>query len=120
MGTNSIGPATTIPALFTSPNNPADPTLAATARADAAICSGLVTSSSTGISRDEAHARIRSPSAVLRTPANTWNFRRSSSSAQASPIPVEAPVIRRVRFMVDATSVKFSVFSLIFLLNTEN
>jgi hypothetical protein len=52
-----------------------------------------VTSMCTGVSDSDAAERSESPSASLRTPANTRNPLRSNINAQARPMPVDDPVM---------------------------
>ena len=52
-----------------------------------------MTSIRIGCSRSDARFLSASPSASLRTPANTRNPSESKRSAHTAPIPVDAPVI---------------------------
>ncbi|MDX6667114.1 MAG: hypothetical protein QOK04_494 [Solirubrobacteraceae bacterium] len=91
-GRNSSGPPTAIPALFTSPPRPRPSVCSPICATAASIDAPSATSMRTGARRSDASSASRRPSSSLRTPANTRKPRPSSSSAQARPIPVEAPV----------------------------
>ncbi len=82
-----------VPALLTNPCSPASPASLVTSSAMAWIDAASVTSMCTGVSDRDAAERNASPSAFLRTPANTRNPLRSNINAQARPIPVEDPVM---------------------------
>src|SRR5687768_5919048 len=90
--TNSRGPGTTTPALLTSPARPWSPTVRDTWSRAAAMESESVTSMITGTTPCDVASLRRSPSAGLRTPANTLKPRSWSRRAQASPMPDEVPV----------------------------
>ena len=91
-GITSRGLPITIPALLTSPPRPPSPTTRCTTSADCAIDCSSVTSSMIGMSDGPAFAASASPARGSRTPANTVIPRPAQSSAQAAPMPVEAPV----------------------------
>ena len=93
-GRYSIGPPMAMPALLTTAvsRSPIAPTALSTPGSS-------VTSSRTGSSRPPAGAAAASrwPSSSRRTPANTCQPRSARWRAQASPIPVDAPVISTER-----------------------
>ena len=91
-GRYSSGPATAMPALLTSPANPAGPTAAPIVSAAAATSRSLVMSNSTGVNRADACPASAEPSTSRRTPAKTRQPSRSSRNAHAAPMPDEAPV----------------------------
>src|SRR6476646_5907204 len=84
-----------IPALLTSPPRPLSLTTRCTASTDRAIDGSSVTSSVMGMSDGPPFAASASPARGSRTPANTVIPRPAQSSAQAAPMPVEAPVITK-------------------------
>src|SRR5574341_1543917 len=93
-GRNSRGPGTAIPALFTSPRRPRSATALPISATAEEMESSSVTSRVMGVSAAEPRAFSAFPSAFRRTPAKTWNPCLSRRRAQASPIPLEAPVTR--------------------------
>src|SRR6266567_3503657 len=91
-GRNSRGPATAMPALFTTPARRPPPSVRATSSTADAICSASVTSSMTEVTEPLERVRSRSASSGFRTPANTANPRLARWRTQARPIPEDAPV----------------------------
>src|SRR4051812_42252152 len=81
-----------MPALLTSPAM-RPPVASRTRSAAVSIESWSVTSMRTGSMLPLPAARSRSASSSRRTPANTWNPSEARCSADACPMPVEAPVI---------------------------
>jgi hypothetical protein len=93
ISTNSSGPPTPMPALFTSPRSLPSPICASTFFRASAIDAPSVTSMRSGVRRSDASLRSASPSSERRTPAKTRMPIVSSRSAQARPMPVDAPVM---------------------------
>mgnify|MGYP007085769181 CR=1 FL=1 len=93
IGTNSRGPMTAMPALFTSPHSPCGPTAFSTAAAAAAISAAVVTSRGRAWIAPLPNCSRRRPSSGSRTPAKTRKPCLARSKAHAAPIPVEAPLM---------------------------
>ncbi len=92
-GRNSIGPPRPMPALFTRPTMPRSPIVAAISSRAELMLAWSVTSMRNGRMRSEPWRRRRSASASFRTPAKMVKPALSRRRAQASPMPVEAPVM---------------------------
>ena len=90
--TNSTGDVLPMPALFTRPSSPARPSTAATMSKAASMVALLVTSIFTGTRPSPPSAWSSAAALLFRTPANTRKPWLTRSSAQARPIPLEAPV----------------------------
>ena len=87
------GPATSIPALLTSPSSFSACNIWLTLAASASTAGSSVTSNRSGTNISPNSRCKRLASFVLRTLPNTRNPRLTRTLAAASPIPVETPVI---------------------------